>query len=186
MRLSASSCEMVSTAAVVAGHSAGFRSGGATGLQFLAGAEAMVGVASLDQLRGSLGVEIKPLGLIERALIPIHPEPAQALEDPSDHVGGGALEVRVFDAKDESSSGMAGKEPAEQGGASSSHMQKAGRGRRKADAYCLRRGFHGMRPNSYPRAFLRSVAKVGRGCRRDCHEEQKPRHEPGLGANVEG
>ena len=64
-----------------------------------------------------------------RALVPIDPQPAQAIEDAGDHLGLRALDVGVFDAQDERAAVTAGIQPVEESGARAADMQVAG-GRR--------------------------------------------------------
>ena len=125
-------------AAIVHGRLAGLGRDLAAVLQVILRAEAGIRMAGIEQLlRGGL-VEIEPLRLIERALVPVEAEPAHAFEDALDHGFGRALEIGVFDAQDESAAGVAGEEPVEERGAGAANVQVAsGRGS-EADAGTFR------------------------------------------------
>jgi hypothetical protein len=73
-----------------------------------------------------------------RPLVPVHPEPAQPLQDHVDVLGLVPRGVGVLHAQDERAAGVAGIEPVEKRGAGAADMKHAGGRRRKADT----NGFH--------------------------------------------
>jgi hypothetical protein len=84
----------------------------------------------------TLGLEVgrmRPAG--DRPFIPREPEPAQAIEDPGDHVGRRSLGVGVFNPQDERAAMSSRVEPVEQRRARAAHVQVAGRRRSKANAW---------------------------------------------------
>src|SRR5690242_5186354 len=54
---------------------------GALGLELFRCAEARVGVSRLLKLRRQRAVTVKPIGLVERAFVPIESQPFQAFEN---------------------------------------------------------------------------------------------------------
>ena len=98
------------------------------------------GLSARQQLARGGAVAIEPLRLEVRrmraadfgALIPVDAEPAQAVENAGDHLGLRALDVGVFDAKDEGAAVTAGVEPVEQRRAGAADVEVAGGGGREA------------------------------------------------------
>jgi hypothetical protein len=60
-------------------------------------------------------------------LVPLEPQPAQALENSADHLGRRALEIGVFDAQHERAAVPPGEEIVEQRGTRAADVQVAGR-----------------------------------------------------------
>ncbi len=71
-------------------------------------------------------VEIHPLRLVERAFIPVHPEPLHSIEDRFLEFLRGTLEVRVFYTEYECAPVVSGEEPVEESGSGPSDMERAG------------------------------------------------------------
>ena len=115
---------------------------GARGLQPLLRAVAVVRVAVSHQAVGRglvavepLGLEIRPVRSADiRALVPLEPQPAQALENSADHLRRRPLEVGVFDAQHERAAVPPGEEIVEKRGTRAADVQVAGRRRRESDA----------------------------------------------------
>jgi len=82
---------------------------GAQNIEALAGAEARVGGAGVNQLLDMLAVDLGTLALAVgaarsahiRSLVPLEPEPGQSIEDHSLALDRAALAVRILDTKDE-------------------------------------------------------------------------------------
>ena len=74
-------------------------------VQFLGGAIAWVGLAFAQQLERALAITVEAVRLevaaIGRTLIPLHAEPAEALEDFLERFPGRSLLVGIVDAQDE-------------------------------------------------------------------------------------
>ena len=108
---------------------------GARGLQPLLRAVAEVRVAVRQKAFGRGLVAIEPLGLEIRpvrsadlgTLVPLEPQPAQALENSADHLRRRTLEVGVFDAQDERAAVPPGEEIVEKRGTRAADVQVAGR-----------------------------------------------------------
>ncbi len=81
---------------------------------------------ALAQPLGSGLIQRQPLRLKKRSFVPLHAEPAHAIEDALHHILGGALEVRIFNAQNEYAAGVPGKEPVEKSSARTTYMQVAG------------------------------------------------------------
>ena len=102
----------------------------------------LVGVPARLELREVFGINIAPLALAVGAvgaalvgtLVPVEPEPIQAVENDLVRLGGVAFFVGVLDAQDELPAVAAGVEPVEKGRAGAAHMQVAGRRRRESGA----------------------------------------------------
>src|SRR5690606_35816218 len=123
----------------------------ADGLQALRGAETAVGVAILDQPLRDLGVAVLALALDirrvraadVRPLIPLEPEPAEAVHQVLDRAFDESLAVGVLDAEDELARlALArclpvGEEHVVHDEAGAADVQRAGRARGKADANLL-------------------------------------------------
>ena len=79
------------------------------------------GLAAVDEATGRGAVLLEPLRLEirrvrpvdVRSFVPIEPEPAQSIENASDHLVRRALDVGVLDAKNEDAAMAAGIEPVE-------------------------------------------------------------------------
>ncbi len=92
-------------------------------LQLFGGAEAIEGVAGIDQLLGIPGVDLPALTLTIRAVraadvrafVPFDAEPAQCVEDLLLRLTGGAQLVGVFDTQDELTAVLLGEAVVEQG-----------------------------------------------------------------------
>ena len=63
------------------------------------------------EFRSHFTVALQPLGLVERPLIPIEPQPFHALENCLAELGFGTVCVRVFDAQNEHAAVVPRKEP---------------------------------------------------------------------------
>ena len=75
------------------------------------------------------------VGLVDRALVPVDPEPLEAVEDQLDVLGRRALAVGVLDAQDELAARAPGQEPVVQCRPRVADVQRAGRRWRKAHAH---------------------------------------------------
>ncbi len=102
----------------------------ALGFQFLGGAVAGVGFFLAQQLERALAISIEAARLkvtaVGRPLVPLHPEPAQALEDFFERLLGGAFLVGVVDTQDEFAAVVAREQVREQSRAHVADMQRAG------------------------------------------------------------
>ena len=107
---------------------------GAALLQIVFAAKAIVSVPRGNEFCCRRSVKVKALSLKKWSLVPIHPQPAQALQDAFYHFCGRAFKVSVLNAEDQSSAMVAGKQPVKQRGAGPSDMQIAGRRRSKANS----------------------------------------------------
>ena len=92
---------------------------------------AAIGVAATQHLVGDFRVAGPELRLVIFVAVPIEPEPAHAVEDRVDRLGGRAGLVGIFDAQQELAAMVAGVEPVEQGRARAPDVQKTGRGGRE-------------------------------------------------------
>ncbi|MNZ74188.1 hypothetical protein D3C78_926310 [compost metagenome] len=128
----------------------GFATGlllGAHLLQLFGGAEAVEGMAGVNQFLGVPGVDLATLALPVRAVraadvrafVPFDAEPAQGIEDLLFRLARGAQLVGVFDAQDELTAVLLGKAVVEQGDVGGADMGVAGRRWRDTRAY----GGHG-------------------------------------------
>jgi hypothetical protein len=81
------------------------------GLQFVAGAIAVVGLASPEKLVRHLCISIKPLTLVVRPFIMIQPHPGQTLEDDIHCLLRGSLPVGILNAENKLAAVMPGIEP---------------------------------------------------------------------------
>jgi hypothetical protein len=70
-----------------------------------------------------------------RPLVPIQAEPAHAVEDAVDHLGGGSIGVSVLDPQHEDAAMPARQQPVEERGAGATDVQVTGRRGRETDAY---------------------------------------------------
>src|SRR5439155_1405825 len=91
-------------------------------------AVAVVEMATSNELVDRLGVQTASLGLDDRALVPVQPEPRQGAIDPLGPLVAVALGVGVLDAQQERTALLTGEEPVEQG--------RAGRPRPRARTPC--------------------------------------------------
>src|SRR4051812_20199052 len=83
----------------------------------------------------TLGLEVRTeLAADRRSLVPIEPQPAQAVEDPFDHLLRRAFEIGVFDAENKDPTRSPGEQPVEQRGAGAADVEKAGGRRGKANS----------------------------------------------------
>lgn len=117
----------VSAEAVVFRLLAGRQHGFFAGVDFLGGAEALVGLAFVQELFDVTLIEIHAVHLMERPFVPIQTEPFHPLHDRVDVFVGGAFAVRVFDPQDEGSAGLPGVKPVEKGGTGPSDVKMTGR-----------------------------------------------------------
>ena len=118
----------------------------ALGFQFFRRAETAVGLAFGEQLLGVRAIDVEALGLAIgavraaarsaqfRAFIPCEAHPVQVLHQLGFMARFAALEIGVFDAKDEVSAGVAGEEPVVEGGAGVAYVEQPGRRWRETDA----------------------------------------------------
>src|SRR5690606_11072799 len=95
-------------------------------LELFLGLVGVVRVARGDELLGDLAVTVQALGLIDRALVVVEPEPAHRLEDGVDRRLRAALAVGVLDAQDELAAAPARHQPAVRGGAGPADLPVAG------------------------------------------------------------
>ncbi len=104
-------------------------------------AVAVVRAAACDKLRCHRAMTIDPLRLKVRcvvaaragAFIPVQAEPAQAVEDPADHLVRRSLGVGVFDAEDERAAVPPREEPVEERGTRPAYMEVPGWRRSKSN-----------------------------------------------------
>ena len=117
----------------------------ALGVELLGRAEAVVRAPFLDEHARARLIFPEPLGRSVRPhrsadlrpLIPVQAEPAQILEDHRVGVGRRALDVGVFDAKDERAVLPARQQPVEERCADVADVQVPGRARSESDAHGL-------------------------------------------------
>ena len=85
----------------------------------------LVEIAQVDFL--SFALEIRAaVAALERAFVPVEPEPFQTVVDGLGRLGGIAGFVGVFDAQDERAAGVPGVEPVEKRGAGATDVKIAG------------------------------------------------------------
>src|SRR2546428_3648903 len=65
------------------------------------GAFVEIRMPGADETLGRPTVQIEPLRLKVRTLVPVKAEPGHRIEDASSHLFAGAFNVRIFDAQDE-------------------------------------------------------------------------------------
>ena len=102
----------------------------------------------LQKLPAHPAVDFESLGLIDGSFVPVHFQPAEALQDPLDHFRSGALDIGVFNSQDEDTALLAGEQPVEKGRASATDMQVPGRTGSKSDSYA-----HALAVISYDASF---------------------------------
>jgi hypothetical protein len=115
---------------------------GARGLQTLGRAVAEVRVAAVEQPLGRGAVTVEPRGLEVRrvrtadigTLVPLEPQPAQAVEDAAHHLGGRSPEVGVLDAEHERPTVTAGEQVVEEGRPRASDVKVTSRRRGESHA----------------------------------------------------
>ena len=128
----------------------------------LAGAEATIGAARGEQPLDLLTVQVQPLALAVRALVPVQPEPAQSLDDRRLRLAARPRTVRVLDPQHERAAAAAREGEVDQRLVRGADVGVASRRRRHADPH--RR--HGLRSGRiHPRALSRYRASRRRcGC----------------------
>ena len=135
------------------------------GLEPFRRAEAVVGVATRDELASVCGVEIEPLALSVGAdvatgvdaLVPGEPEPAQIVLDGGFGGRGRALAVGVLDAQDVGAAVVPRQQPVEERRAGVADVQMAGRTGGEADSHRRRSGF-GSTGSGAPHSTSRATA----------------------------
>ncbi len=115
---------------------AGLLGGGSCplGVEFRPGAEAVVGLARVQQLPDVGLVLFEVCALEEGALVPGDAEPGEAVED---HLGvgvGAPLPVGILDPQHHRAAGLPGVQPVEERGAGAANVEIPGRGWGEADA----------------------------------------------------
>ena len=70
--------------------------------------------APTHQAFGRLPIQIETLRLVVRAFVPVKPKPRHRFEDAARHVFARALDVGIFDAKDESAIVLPRKQPVDE------------------------------------------------------------------------
>ena len=113
-------------------------------------------MATSNELVDRLGVQTASLGLEDRALVPVQPEPRQGAIDPLGPLVAVALGVGVLDAQQERTALLTGEEPVEQGRAGASDVEIAGRRRREANPRAV--GTRVQR-HPYPNSLLAMTAR---------------------------
>ena len=95
-----------------------------------------------EQLRQHLAVALGALGLEDRPLVPVEPEPPQRVEDLLHVLGRRALAVCIFDPQHERArplagpfAGPVGEQPVVQRGAGAADVQRPGRRWSKANSH---------------------------------------------------
>lgn len=106
----------------------------AQGFQFGFGAVAAIGFATVEQLLHGGFVEVEPLGLVERAFVPVQAQPLEAGQDVVGVFRSRSLEVCIFDAQDELALMPPRKQPVEDGSAGRANVEVAGGARSNANA----------------------------------------------------
>ena len=117
------------------------------GFELFGGAEAAIGFAFAEQLRGVFAVNCQPLGLAVGCVrafnaftcktgtfVPVQAEPLQIFDQLRFVARFAAVEVGVFNAEQEISAGVPGEEPVVEGGAGIAHVQQSGGRGREANA----------------------------------------------------
>ena len=104
------------------------------GLEFFLAAKALVGIAVGQESFCGGHMLFGIFRLKVGALIPIDPEPLQAVKDSFDGFLGGAFRVRILDAQHQLAPVLAGKQPVVDGGSGPADMEIAGRAGWEADA----------------------------------------------------
>ena len=107
---------------------------GAHGIELFGGLPRRVHGARFLQPVDALAVDIIPLALAERALVPVEAHPREHAQDLGLALGRGALAVGVLQPQDERTPGVAGLEPVEERGARAPHVERSGRAGRKSHA----------------------------------------------------
>jgi hypothetical protein len=107
-------------------------------------------VPRCEELLDHLGVSLGALGLAVGALVPLDPEPGQTVEDGVLGLTRRALEIRVFDAKDEFATELSGQGPVEESRAGPADMEEPRGARSESSA----NGCHGARSISQVRALI--------------------------------
>src|SRR5687767_9867819 len=105
------------------------------------------GLAAIDELfgRGTIAIETLRLKVRRmrpanfRPLVPVDPQPPQAIQDARHHLGLRSLDVGVLDAQDERAAVATGIEPVEKGSPCAANVQVTSGGRRETET-----GHHGM------------------------------------------
>ena len=121
-----------STVAIVGGARPGGDRGLAPRIEILGRTGAVVGRAALEQSVDRAQVVPGALGLEERALVPVEPEPAHGAEDLLGPLHLRALAVGVLDAQDKGPAVVAGVQPVEERRANAAHVKGSGGARSKA------------------------------------------------------
>src|SRR5262249_28364989 len=83
----------------------------------------------LQTFLGSLPIQLETLRLVDRALIPIHTQPTQTINDSLHQLGLIALCISIFNAENQDSILAARKQPVEQRGTRTAYVEVAGWGR---------------------------------------------------------
>jgi len=107
--------------------------GGLIVIPSVGGGEVAIGKAFGEDCFSRLAVEVKALGLLV-LFVPCEAQPVESLKDGLDASLSVALDISVIQAQDEGAVIVAGKEPIEDEGARSAHVQVAGGRRGKTDA----------------------------------------------------
>ena len=109
-------------------------------LQLRGRAAAAVGVAAGQQLLDGGGVELAPLALAQRPLVPVDAEPAEGVEQRLLGLPRRALAIGVLDAQDQAAAVAAREGPVEQRRADGSDVQRARGARCEAGARAAHAG----------------------------------------------
>ena len=103
------------------------------GCKLVGRAVARVGGPVLDQLGRRGRIEVEPLGLAVRAVVPVDPQPAEHILGLGDRLLGRPCPVGVLEAQDHAAAGMARVEPVEEHRARVPDVEPPGRAGRHAD-----------------------------------------------------
>src|SRR5690606_23886917 len=117
----------VPAAPIVAVDSPAHLSSLAACLQFFGRAETPVSPAGTEQRLGVAPVALETVRLMIGALVPVEPQPPQAVEDRGGHLVAGALPVGVLDAQDEYATVPSRVQPVEERSPRPAHVQITGR-----------------------------------------------------------
>ena len=115
----------------------------AIGFELIGRTETVIGALAGEQFLGVRAVQVQPLGLSIgsvrpadlRSFVPVQAKPAEILEHARLGLVRRALDVRIFDTKDESATGVSRHQPVEQRRAGVAHVQMTGGTGCEADSH---------------------------------------------------
>src|SRR5207253_3639140 len=98
------------------------------------GAFIVIRESAVHQAFSNVPVQVEPLRLVVRALVPVKSEPRHRIEDAASHVFTRTLDVGIFDTKDECALIFSREKPVEESGPRAADVEITRRGWGKADA----------------------------------------------------